>query len=295
MQKIYPHLWFDTQAREAAEFYTKVFENSKITKINTLHDTPSGDADVVTVSLSGQKFMFLSAGPYFTFNPSVSFLIACTSVAEVDKLWKQLAEGGQALMELGEYPFSKRYGWTTDTYGVSWQIMLMGERPFAQKITPTMMFVGKQCGRAEEAMKLYTSIFKNSAMQVDMRYEAGESPDKPGTIKHASFTLEGQHFAAMDSAYEHKFQFNEAISFVVSCDTQAEIDHYWQALSADPAAEQCGWLKDKFGFSWQIVPAMMDRMFAEGDPASLARVTQAFLKMKKFNLAELEAAYRGKS
>ena len=97
----------------------------------------------------------------------------------------------------------------------------------------------------------------------------------------------------MDSAYEHNFAFNEAISFLVSCDTQAEIDRYWKALSAVPEAEQCGWLKDKYGLSWQIVPTLMNEMMSKGSGEQIARVTEAFLKMKKFDIESLKRAYEG--
>ena len=107
------------------------------------------------------------------------------------------------------------------------------------------------------------------------------------------FMLENQWFAAMDSAREHGFAFNEAASFMVSCGTQEEIDHYWEKLSAVPEAEQCGWLKDKYGLSWQVVPSDMDEMMRKGTPGQMARVTQAFLKMKKFDLAALRHAYEG--
>ena len=153
-QKITPHLWFDKEAKEAAEFYVSVFPKSKIKDITTLHNTPSGSADVVTFELLGQEFMAISAGPFF--------------------------------------------------------------------------------------------------------------------------------------------KFNEAISFIVNCETQEEIDYYWTKLSAVPDAEQCGWLKDKYGLSWQIVPARMGELMKQQDPQKLARVTEAFLKMKKFDIAELERAAEGK-
>ncbi len=151
MKPITPHLWFDKEAREAAEFYCSVFPNSRITNVTTLRDLPSGDCDVVSFELSGQPFMAISAGPLF--------------------------------------------------------------------------------------------------------------------------------------------KFNESISFMVYCDTQAEIDNYWMQLSAVPAAEQCGWLKDKYGLSWQIVPTDMDKMLEKGTPEQIGRVTQAFLKMKKFDIGELRRAY----
>jgi predicted 3-demethylubiquinone-9 3-methyltransferase (glyoxalase superfamily) len=155
------------------------------------------------------------------------------------------------------------------------------------------MFVGEQCGRAEEAINFYVSVFDNAHVDGIFRDENNEAPDKAGTIKHAAFTLEGQAFAAMDSARGHTFAFNEAISLMVHCDTQEEIDYSWGKLSAVPEAEQCGWLKDQFGFSWQIVPTAMDEIFLEKDEKKIARVTEAFLKMKKFDLAKLQEAATG--
>jgi predicted 3-demethylubiquinone-9 3-methyltransferase (glyoxalase superfamily) len=292
MQKITPHLWYDKEAREAAEFYISIFKDSKHKNTTTLHNTPSGSVDIVTIELAGQEFTLLSAGPLFKFNPSVSFLVAFDSKEALDAAWKKLSEGGAALMELGTYPFSERYGWTQDKYGLSWQLMYTVGQPIKQTITPTLMFVGKQCGKAEEAINHYTSIFHNARVGGILRYGINEAPDKEGTIKHAAFTLEGQAFAAMDSAHGHPFAFNEAISLMVHCDTQEEIDYYWDKLTAVPEAEQCGWLKDKFGFSWQIVPAGMDEMFRTKDEKKIARVTEAFLKMKKFDIAKLEEAAR---
>jgi predicted 3-demethylubiquinone-9 3-methyltransferase (glyoxalase superfamily) len=293
MHKLTTHLWYDKEAREAAALYTSVFKDSKVLGTTVLSDTPSGTVDVVDIEISGQKFTLLSAGPYFKFNPSISFLVACETKEEVDEIWSKLSPGGFALMELGSYPFSDRYGWTTDKFGLSWQIMYAGEWKFKQKITPTLMFVKEKAGKAEEAMSFYTSVFHDSKIGSIMRWGAGEDPEKEGTVKHAGFTLEGMEFSAMDSANKHEFDFNEAISFMVHCEDQTEIDYYWEKLSADPKAEQCGWLKDKYGVSWQVVPNAMDKMMSTGNKEQLARVTQAFLKMKKFDIAELEKAYEG--
>ena len=194
-------------------------------------------------------------------------------------------------MELGEYPFSERYGWTQDRYGLSWQVMFMRDREVEQPITPTLMFVGEQCGKAEEAINLYTAVFHNAKVGHILRYGENEGPDKAGTIKHAGITLEGESFAVMDSAHAHNFSFNEAISFIVHCNTQEEKDYFWSKLSADRKAEQCGWLKDKFGLSWQIIPTVMDEMIRDKNETKLARVTEAFLKMKKFDIAQLKEAY----
>jgi predicted 3-demethylubiquinone-9 3-methyltransferase (glyoxalase superfamily) len=153
LQKIVPHLWYATEAKEAADFYCSVFPDSRVTNVTTIRDTPSGDCDVVSFTLMGQAFMAISAGPLF--------------------------------------------------------------------------------------------------------------------------------------------KFNESISFQVRCDTQEEIDRYSNKLSAVPQAEQCGWLKDKYGLSWQIVPSVMDDMMRDKDPKRIDRVTQAFLKMKRFDIAELKRAYAG--
>ena len=292
MQKITSHLWFDKEAMEAAGLYTSVFKDSRVKNTTTLRNTPSGSVDIATIELSGQGFTLISAGPLFKFNPSVSFLIACTTKNEVDAFWEKLSKDGMVLMELGEYPFSQRYGWIQDRYGLSWQVMFMGERNMKQKIIPTLMFVDNVCGSAEEAIRFYVSVFTTSQVGDIVRYGEGEKPDKPGTIKHAAFTLAGQEFAAMDSARAHDFRFNEAISFIVHCNSQEEIDYYWGKLSAVPAAEQCGWLKDKYGLSWQIVPTIMEEMLKADDQKKIARVTEAFLKMKKFDIETLKRAYK---
>jgi predicted 3-demethylubiquinone-9 3-methyltransferase (glyoxalase superfamily) len=291
MEKITPHLWFDNNAEEAAKFYTSIFKDSKLKNVTTLHNTPSGTVEIFTVEVLGQEFTLISAGPLFKFNPSVSFLVACSTKEEVDGLWKKLSEGGTALMDLGEYPFSEKYGWMQDKYGLSWQIMFMGDHKIKHRIIPTLMFVGKQYGKAEEAINFYSSIFGNARVGDILRYSKGEEPDKEGAVKHASFMLEDQDFAAMDSAREHNFAFNEAISFMVHCNTQKEIDYYWEKLSAYPEAEQCGWLKDKYGLSWQIVPNIMDEMLKDTDEKKIARVTEAFLQMKKLDIAKLKEAY----
>jgi predicted 3-demethylubiquinone-9 3-methyltransferase (glyoxalase superfamily) len=290
MQKITPHLWYDKEATEAADFYISIFQDSKHKDTTTLHNTPSGSVDIVTIELMGQEFTLISAGPLFKFNPSVSFLVAFDSKKAVDAAWEKLSEGGAALIELGSYPFSERYGWIQDKYGLSWQLIYRAGQPIKQAITPALMFVGEQCGKAEAAISFYASVFHNAHVGGIHRYEDNEAPDKPGTVKFAEFTLEGQAFAAMDSAHAHNFAFNEAISLMVHCDTQKEIDYYWDKLTAVPEAEQCGWLKDKFGLSWQIVPTGMDEMFKEKDEKKLARVTEAFLQMKKFDIAKLQEA-----
>lgn len=298
--KIVPHLWFDTEANEASEFYTSIFPDSKITSGATLHDTPSGDTPMVSFELAGHPFMAISAGPLFKFNPSVSFMVNFDPSRDpnarenIDRVWERLSEGGVALMPLQEYPFSKRFGWIQDKYGLSWQLILTDpegeERPV---IMPALMFVGDVAGRAEEAINFYLSVFKDSRLGTLVHYGPGQEPEKEGSVMFADFRLLDQWFVANDSAYEHQFSFNEAISIMVKCEDQQEIDYYWERLSAVPEAEQCGWLKDRFGVSWQIVPTAMDEMMGSANEEQMRRVTEAFLKMKKFDLAELQRAYVG--
>lgn len=291
MQRMVPHLWFDQEAYEAAQFYVSLFKDGEIVSRTKINDTPSGTAEIVTAKFCGQEFQLLSAGPYVTFNPSISFLITCESMEEVESIWAKLMEQGEELMPIGDYPFSERYGWAIDKYGVSWQVMYMENRKDRPKIMPTLMFVGEQCGKAEEAMHFYTSVFENSKPGAILRYGENAAPDQPGTVQHEEFILDNQLFAAMDSALGHDFGFNDAISFVVNCDTQEEVDYYWDKLSAVPEAEQCGWLKDQYGLSWQIVPTIISEMMQSEDTKRVARMSSALLKMKKLSIAELKEAF----
>lgn len=294
MSKITPYLWFDNEAVEAAGFYAETFPASRAIGTSKVYDTPAGDCDVVYFELCGQPFTAISGGPAFRFTPAVSFLVSCTSTQEVDAIWDRLSGEGTPLMELGSYPFSDRFGWVQDRYGLSWQLMLQPGQPEPQVI-PSLLFVGDRCGKAEEAINHYTAVFDDGGIDSVMRYGDDEAPERPGTVKHASFTLAGQRFAAMDSAQEHNFGFNEAISFLVNCGSQEEIDYYWDRLSAVPEAEQCGWLKDRFGLSWQVVPAELETMMREGSREQIDRITQAFLPMKRFDLNKLRTAYEDSS
>lgn len=300
MQKIICHLWFDKEARDASGFYVSIFGgDSKVNSVTPINDTPSGDAEMVMFRLRGHDFIAISAGPVFKFNPSVSFMLnfdpsqSKNAQEDLDRIWGKLSEGGTTLMPLGEYPFSKRYGWIQDKYGLSWQLILTDpegeQRPF---ITPSLLFTGEVCGKAEEAKDYYISVFKNSRNGIIARYGANMDPDKEGSVMYEDFMLDGMWLAAMESAQENVYTFNEAVSFVVSCSTQKEIDYYWEKLSAYPEAEQCGWCKDKYGISWQILPDSMGKLMG-GTAEQRQRVTQAFLKMKKFDVAMLELAYKG--
>jgi predicted 3-demethylubiquinone-9 3-methyltransferase (glyoxalase superfamily) len=272
---IYPCLWFDGNAIGAATFYCSVFRDSAITA-----DTEY----VATFESAGKKFMCLNGGAEFTFNASVSFFVVCETEAESDQVWKSLLDGGSVLMAYDTYAWSKKYGWLQDKYGVNWQISWGDIQEVGQKFSPCLLFTGKQHGRAEQAVHFYTSVFEDSGVTGMLRY-TGDDKEVEGTVKHSQFTLRKHVFMAMDSSLMHDIGFNESISFVVECETQGEIDYFWNKLTDGGEESQCGWLKDKFGVSWQIVPSILGRLMS--DPERSGRVTQAFLQMKKFDIEKL--------
>lgn len=300
-QKIIPHLWFNDEAEEAAEFYTTLFERSNIGSVSRyseegkeIHGQEAGSVMTVDFNLAGQSFIALNGGPHFNFTPAISFYVTCETEEEVNRLWIKLSEGGMALMPLDKYDWSEKYGWVKDRYGLTWQISQGSlEDVHGQQIVPSLMFVSEK-GRAEEAINLYTSLFEDSSITGLLRYGPGQ--DQPeGTVMHAQFQLtNGEVFMAMDSSPKHaEFTFSEAVSLQIQCETQEEIDRYWK-LSAVPEAEQCGWLKDKFGVSWQVTPVQLSHMLTDSDTEKVKRVTKAFLQMKKFDIEKLQGAYRGK-
>ena len=276
---IHPCLWYDGNAKAAADFYCSLFPGSKITA-----DTPM----VVNFEINGQKFMGLNGGPMFKFNPSISFFVISESDEEINELYKQLSEGGMVMMPLDKYDWSERYAFVQDRFGLAWQIMKTDYSNVGQKITPCFLFVGNSFGKAEAAVKFYAEVFPQSSINGIKLYEENEGP-AAGTVKHSQFSLDNKVFMAMDGFGEHKFAFNEAISFVVECKDQAEIDYYWDTLTANGGKEsQCGWLKDKFGISWQIIPTILGKLMS--NPATAQKVMAAFMKMTKFDIAALEKA-----
>jgi predicted 3-demethylubiquinone-9 3-methyltransferase (glyoxalase superfamily) len=290
MQKISPFLWFDSQAEEAAKFYTSFFDNSRIRRTVRYGESgpgPKGTVMTVSFQLEGQEFVALNGGPQFTFTPAISFFVTCATEDKVDALWQRLSENGKVLMELEKYPFSAKFGWVSDRYGVSWQLNLAGHQ---NRIAPFLLFVGTQHGKAEEAMESYVSLFKRSSIDQVERY-AGVPGETDGTVMHARFSLGGQEFMAMDSNREHQFTFTPALSLVVNCETQAEVDELWEKLSAGGRKDQCGWLQDRYGVSWQIVPTVLSKLLGDPDPVRARRVMEAMLKMKKLDINGLQQAY----
>ncbi len=272
---LYPCLWFDGNAKAAAEFYCSVFNHSKIISDNPI---------VVRFEIEGQSIMGLNGGPMFKINPSISLFVTCETNEEIDTIWNKLIDDGSVMMPLDKYPWSKKYGWVKDKFGMTWQLMLGELYDGGQKIIPNFLFSGKQFGKAQEAMNHYASIFPDSKIHHLEIYKEGE-PQPAGHLKFGHFDLQNEFFSAMDGPGGEELQFSEGFSLVVECETQEEIDHYWDKLTEGGSESQCGWLKDKFGVSWQIVPTVLAQLMSDREKSP--RVLQAFLKMKKFDIETL--------
>ncbi len=300
MQKIVPNIWCNGNAEEAGAFYASVFENAQ-SEVESRYPAEgllefqqplAGQALTVTLTVSGTRFTLINAGGEFRPNPSISFMLNFDPLlfdgseeqarASLDRLWAGLAEGGNVLMPLTAYPFSAHYGWVEDRFGVSWQLMLTdpagSPRPF---IMPALLFCGRAQNRAREAVDHYLGIFEDAALGTRVPYEAASGPAPAGAVLFSDFSIGEQWFVAMDAGVEMTTDFDCGVSLEVDCADQAEIDRLWDALSAVPEAEQCGWLADRFGVSWQIVPADMEELMRR--PGAFERM----LQMKKLIIAEL--------
>ena len=273
--KTYPCLWFDGQAKAAATFYCSIFPESKI-----IQESPM----VVNWELNGQRFMGLNGGPMFQLNASISVFANFDNQASLDAAWNQLIDGGSALMPTDKYPWSERYGWLKDKFGLTWQLMLSDNN----LLLPSMLFSNEQFGNAQSAMQFYTSIFPSSGIEVTELY-GPENPTQAGKLMFGQMHLMDKPIILMDGPGDHYFQFNEAFSFVVQCEDQVEIDKYWNSLIANGGQESmCGWLKDQFGVSWQIIPAALSKLMSQSNNGQ--KVMEALLKMRKLEIAVLEAA-----
>jgi len=271
---IYPCLWFNQNAGEAARHYTELFPNGRI-----IHD--SGLA--VTFTIGGTRFMALNGGPKFTMNPAVSFFVYCGGEKEIDRLYEALCDGGKVIMPLQHYEWSSKYAWVEDRFGVSWQLDIDPINN-AQTIVPTLLFCNEKSGLVKEAAENYLRIFPDPHFLFGM--EAPQSGGLPsGSLLFAQFKLGGFLMNAMSSPEPQHYDFSTANSFVIECDTQEEIDHYWNELGAGGRYDMCGWLADRYGVAWQIVPRILPQLLS--DPSRRERVINVFLQMQKFDLEKL--------
>ena len=260
---VYPCLWFDGQAKEAAELYCLLFKNSKI-----ISDTPL----VVTFELNGKKIMALNGGPMFEITPSISLFAYCETVEETNRIWDALFEDGSTYIPIGSYPWSERYGWLKDKFGMTWQISVSDKKDVDLRILPSMLFVGENFGRAGEAIRFYSEIFDEALTGFMVNYP--ENDPNAGKVMYSEFSLNGAEIIAMDGPGEHDYKFTEGVSLVIECENQDKIDHYWEKLTEGGEESMCGWLKDKFGVSWQVVPKILGELMK--DPAKAPKVFESF-------------------
>ncbi|UWF77627.1 MULTISPECIES: VOC family protein [Microbacterium] len=292
-QKIVPNVWFQGYAEEGGAFYADALPRTASDVVSRYpDDVPrwqedfAGKALTVDVVVDGYRITLINAGREFTPNPSISFILNFDPLLfdgeegarrALDDTWAALSDGGEVLMALDAYPFSARYGWVQDRYGVSWQLMLTDPagdpRPF---VIPQLMYTGAVQGRAREAAEFYISLFDDAALGTVVPRPEGEA----GEVLFGEFRIGDQWFSMMDSDIAHDFGFTPGVSLEVRCRDQAEIDRLWEALSAVPEAEQCGWLADRYGVSWQIVPENMGELMSR--PGAWERL----LEMKKLVIAE---------
>lgn len=274
-------MWCDGTADEAAQFYTDVFRDTSIAE-----QVPGLTA---TVSIHGFRLSLINGGNQYAPNPSISCILNFDPLLfggeeqardYLDELYERLSTGG-VLMELGEYPFSPRYAWVRDRFGMTWQLMLTDPdgdpRPF---VIPSFMFGGTNHAHAEEATDAWIALFDNARRGALYRYEEG-GPLDAGTVMFTDFTLRGTWIAATDSGTFHDFTFTPGVSMIVSCRDQEEIDRYWAGLSAVPEVERCGWCIDRWGVSWQVVPHNIAELMAN------AATRDNILHMGKIDLAKL--------
>ncbi|WP_285727962.1 VOC family protein [Psychromicrobium xiongbiense] len=308
-QRIVANIWCNRTAEEAGAFYAGIFPRAS-SRVTARYPTEglldfqrefAGEPLTVEVDLDGYRISLINAGSEFRPNPAISFLLNADPLRFggdeaaardwIHQTWTLLAEGGTALMALGEYPQSPLYGWVEDRYGVSWQLMLTAPTGVpAPAIIPVLVFGGPVQNSAREAIDLYTGLIPDSALGRIVEYPAVGGPavddletdgtGAAGSVMFADFFLAGQAFAAMDSRVAQDFTFTPGLSLQIDCGSQDEIDHLWEALSTVPEAEQCGWLVDPFGVSWQVVPANMDELMERPD------AFQHMMAMKKLVIAD---------
>lgn len=294
MQKITPFLWFDNNAEEAVSVYTSLFDNSGIAAISRYNEQnaaasgqKAGTAMTISFKLEGQNFTALNGGPHFKLNQAISFFVYCESDEKIEKVFNKLSEGGKVIFPLDKYDWSPRYAWVVDKFGLSWQLDV-DKINNSQKILPAFLFVNDKVLKVKEAISSYISVFPDSKIIMEWPYDKSAGLPE-GTLLFAQFKLADHLFNAMSGTGEHKFDFNEAFSFVVNCKDQNEVDYYWNKLTSDGGMEsQCGWLKDKFGISWQIVPQKLIELLGDQDSVKSQKVMMNMLKMKKIIISDLD-------
>ncbi len=270
---VYPCIWFNSEAGSAAKYYCSIFRDSEMLRSNAM---------VSTFKLHGTKIMGLNGGPRYKPTGAVSYFIYCGGMDTFNHYFKELSAGGRVVLPAGKYGWSEHYAWVTDRYGVDWQLDVDDIRS-PQKIVPTLLFVNEKRDAVRSAIGHYATIFSTFRNLLESPYP--NSSAAPPPLLFAQFKINHFVMNAMSSKENHDFDFSPGNSFVIECNTQAEIDHYWDKLGEGGRFDQCGWLTDKFGISWQVVPAVLSELM--NNPEKGERVIRAFLQMQKFDIESL--------
>lgn len=287
MQTIIPHLWYDTEAKEAVAFYVELF-GGKIDWTYTITDTPSGDSDLIQFQLGDMTLAAISAGPYFKLNESMSLMVNVASKDEVTRLYQALSEGGRVLMPLGEYPFSPYYVWLEDRFGLSWQLSYAPDLDKPYQFDICLLFSQEQVGLAQPMLDYYKDKLPQASVGQLSYYGEGEAAVEAAKLNYAELLVAGQKMIVMDHGYGGEASFNEAFSLMVYVDSQDELNFYYDLLSAVPEAEMCGWVKDQFGISWQIVPRMLMEAYDTASPETVKAVNDAVLQMRRLDFDQIK-------
>ncbi|HFI0156087.1 TPA: VOC family protein [Streptococcus suis] len=287
MQPIIPHLWYDTEAKEAVAFYVDLF-GGNVDWTYTITDTPSGDSDLIQFQLGDMTLAAISAGPYFKLNESMSLMVNVASKDEVTRLYQALSEGGRVLMPLGEYPFSPYYVWLEDRFGLSWQLSYAPDLDKPYQFDICLLFSQDQVGLAQPMLDYYKDKLPQASVGQLSYYGEGEAAVEAAKLNYAELLIAGQKMIVMDHGYGGEASFNEAFSLMVYVDSPDELNFYYDLLSAVPEAEMCGWVKDQFGISWQIVPRMLMEAYDTASPETIKAVNDAVLTMKRLDFATIQ-------
>jgi predicted 3-demethylubiquinone-9 3-methyltransferase (glyoxalase superfamily) len=269
--KITPCLWFEYSAKEAVEFYCETFRNSFIIESSELS---------VKFSLNNIEFVALNKSPNSTINDTISFSVYCGGEWEIERLYSVFSQGGEVIMPLGPYPFARKYAWVKDKFGVSWQLDVDPiNNP--QNIVPSVMFVNDHAPKLKEAINFYHGIFPKPMMLFEVAYPP-EIHMPEGCLRFAQHKLNGYIFNFMSNHERQESESNESVSFTVWCKDQEDINHYWNALNSKASKiGKFGWLQDKYGLWWQILPNNLGALLKDKENL------QKLMQMEKINLADL--------
>ncbi len=275
VNNIFPCIWFNNDAKEFIERYQSFFDETSILNSNGF---------ITTVKWSGSKIMLMNGGPSIQCTPAISlFVYFDQNELRINDLYNTLIDGGKILMPLDKYDWSPKYAWVEDKFGINWQLDIENMRS-PQKIVPSLLFVNDKKLMTKEAVSFYTNAFDDHRILLEAPYFPGSGMPE-GSILFTQFKLQNFVMNAMSSTMVHDYDFSMGISFVLECDTQEQIDYYWDYLGKEGKYSRCGWLTDKYGISWQVIPTILGLLMS--DESLQSEVSEAFMKMTKFIIADL--------